>query len=329
MSELVDQLRGGALQEEMRTLHADLATARQALLDMNVAKAQQDKALVELQKRNKFLERHARIPTTLDKCVGTDPPPAVDTWVQVPHGIELYQARAFVPEGAAGSSLYTHGEGAGHGHTARAAVEASYTLQAQRTMAQGAGGSFSGSDMRLASGPQVRGHGMPPTGESVQGQQAGRRRMSAPPAPLLGPDGMPRQIQFYSTSGPSAPLPPVAEHGEEEEHVVAAVPAAEAELLAACGMVGTVAGSTARYTHAGTGFCFEVRPAPPDSEADAEGGEKHDWHYHLVNLGAAEPVLQQVPTLGPYLTSDFAFGAAMREFLVRSIAEGLAAAGYR
>jgi len=318
MAELVEQLRGGVVQDDLRSVNAELATARQALLDMDISCAQREKALVELQKRNKFLERHARVPNTEDKCVGTDTPQGVNTWVQAPHGMEMMQARAFVPEGAAGSSLYISGPGVGIEAAPGHVVDESYTLHRQRTVPFGLNGS---SDMHLDS--QRR--GLPGTGESVLQRVAGSRRMSAPAAPLVGPDGMPRQIQFYSTSGGrSGGLDAVPE--EEPANGASIVPGGEPELLAMCGMIAaSLPGGRTLYTHPFTGFRFEIGLAPPDTDdATDVDSVRMDLQYRPIAFGTAHAYIASIPDFGEFLLSDFQFASSKRLLLMRLITEGLA-----
>lgn len=200
----VEELQGNVIHDEMRSLRSQITALQQAIIDRDVAEAEKAKAIVELQQRNKFLERHARIPITSEKCVGTDPVTIVSAAVHLP------QARALIPEGADGSSLYI---GGGRGTMYRHPTgDASFSLKHQQTVAHGSGGFHGGSslvrmeddsDMQLASAGQYR-----PTAESVQGYRsthaAGNNRAQVPAAaatrPLVGADGVPRQIQFYSTS---------------------------------------------------------------------------------------------------------------------------------
>lgn len=236
MASLLAESRVEEVGVQNRTLRAELATARQALLDMEVAKAEQEKAIVELQKRSVHLERYARKkPAMVNKCVGTDDP------------VVIMQAHAMCPEGAAGSSLYRgYYPGMQHENMMQNqqqynhqqqqqpggfGVDAPYSLRNQRTVPY-----LSSSDMNLASNGvvavggggvgqqhqqqhqqqvqvQVQQH---MTEESVQANARdtirGRRVSGLPPVagPLHARPGqtaadVSRQIQFYSNSLSAVP----------------------------------------------------------------------------------------------------------------------------
>eukprot|EP00887_Chlorella_sp_A99_P003243 scaffold9.g3243.t1 len=162
---------GGAAAAAARQLQAELLAAQQGLLDLEAAALDKDKRIAELERRNVFLERHARIPVLADKCVQTDDAGVAHTAAQAPSlqpsGVELLEARALAPEGAAGGSVYRHARrpaAAGEGG-ASAAVDGSYTLPpptqlpAHRGAAAGAPPPPpplpTGSDMQLTGSGQV------------------------------------------------------------------------------------------------------------------------------------------------------------------------------
>ena len=185
MAALLAESRVEELAAQNRSVRAELATARQALLDTEVEKTEREKTVVQLQKRNTHLERYARMkPAMANKCIGTGDA-----------GVHVMQARAMAPEGAAGSSLYVAAHGGGYVSTMNITglmglgVDAPYSLRGQRTVAHAAtavgdgrgtmvsaaaaAAVLSGSDMHLASNHNhaaAGGGGDNLTASSVQGQ---------------------------------------------------------------------------------------------------------------------------------------------------------------
>lgn len=91
------------------------------------------------------------------------------------------------------------------------------------------------------------------------------------------------------------------------------------------------------YTHAATGYRFEVGPAPPEAESETEyeeegGGDNEeadsevfDMIYRVVDLGTARPLLERQP-LGESLMASFTFPQSQREWLMRTVMDALARA---
>ena len=326
MAALLAESRVEEVAVQNRTLRAELATARQALLDMEVAKTEQDKALVELQKRNVHLERYARKkPQMSNKCVGTDDP------------VPIMQARAMAPEGAAGSSLYrgiypgmqhenmmmqnTQQQPAGFG------VDAPYSLRNQLTVPP----FNSGSDMHVVSNgqPQPQQQVQHMTEESVQANARANmrgRRVSAPVAgPLQARPGqtaadVSRQIQFYSNSLSAVPE-------EEAEAAVAEAPRpretssparqqqqqqagsgapstggllsrGQGLMLAAHMDAKPLKGGKFQYTHHLTGYTFILGNDPDPTDPTMP---ELDIHYEPISFGTAEAALRKVCSNQPDL----------------------------
>jgi hypothetical protein len=314
MATLLAESRVEEVGDQNRTLRAELATARQALLDLEISKAEQEKAIVELQKRNVHLERYARKkPAMANKCVGTDDP------------VVIMQAHAMCPEGAAGSSLY-RGVYAGmqqhenmmmqQQHHGGFGVDAPFSLRNQRTAPY-----ISSSDMNLASnggagGPVQQQH---VTEESVQANARanirGRRVSALPvPGPLQARKGqtaadVSRQIQFYSNS-----LSAVPEEAHAQDAAVQAGPSQQEQqqqqlgsanapstgvllsrgqglMMAAHMDTKPLKGGKFQFTHHLTGYSFILGNDPdPNDPAMPE----LDIHYQPLHLGTAEAALRRV-----------------------------------
>jgi hypothetical protein len=315
-----------------RTLRAELATARQALLDMEVAKAEQEKAIVELQKRNVHLERYARKkPAMTNKCVGTDDP------------VVILQAHAMCPEGAAGSSLYRgYYHGMQHENMMNTnthqnqhqlggfGVDAPYSLRNQRTVPF-----LSGSDMNLASNGVVagqNGHFNQPnqqqhmTEESVHANARdnirGRRVSALPPVagPLHARPGqtaadVSRQIQFYSKESLSA-VPEEAVEQQQAPVAPASVPQNHQYVQQAQQPGSANAPSTGVLLSRGQGLMMAAHmDAKPlkggkfqfthhltgycfilgnDPDPNDPAMPELDIHYQPISLGTAEGALRKV-----------------------------------
>jgi hypothetical protein len=329
LAEQLEQAGAGDLAAEARTLRSDLATARQAIMDMERAAAEKDKEINVLQRRNAFLERHARVPEVSDKCTVTDVQPTATAAVQTREGVQLMQARAMAPEGAAASSMYTYSQPAGGRQQ-----EDSFTLPGQRTAARparnnkmGMHSSLAGSDMQLE------------TLESVQGRAHDGRRLSMPAVAggtmqhqLLAARRAtldPQQIQFYSNSR-SRGLDAVQEEPEDDPPAQAApqptstitsgtlLPEEEA-LVRLTGFVGEPKrGNGFRFTHVESGFAFELYPIPPD---------KHgiDQMYRLVSWGSAKEAFRVNADASTFdlLGGDFEFKSRARLELFTQICNPL------
>jgi len=324
MASLLAESKVEEVGAQNRTLRAELATARQALLDMEVSKAEQEKAIVELQKRNVHLERYARRkPAMANKCVGTDDP------------VVIMQAHAMCPEGAAGSSLY-RGFYPGMQHENMMqnqpqqpggfGVDAPFSLRNQRTVPY-----LSSSDMNLASNgvavggaqqQQVQTQQQHMTEESVQANARdtirGRRVSALPPVagPLHARPGqtaadVSRQIQFYSNSLSAVPeeaaqaegqkpLPQQQQQQEQLEEQPESANAPSTGLLLSRGQGLMMAahmdakplkGGKFQFTHHLTGYCFILGNDPDPTDPTMP---ELDIHYQPISLGTAEAALRKV-----------------------------------
>jgi hypothetical protein len=320
MAALLAESRVEEVGAQNRTLRAELATARQALLDLEVAKAEQEKTIVELQKRNVHLERYARKkPAMTNKCVGTDDP------------VMPMQAHAMCPEGAAGSSLYRgFYPGMQHENMMQTqqpgfGVDAPFSLRNQRTAPY-----MSGSDMNLASNGVVGAPGgvgvqvqqqqqqQHMTEESVQANARANirgRRVSALPVagPLHARPGqtaadVSRQIQFYSNSLSAVPEEAAEQQQqqqqfqqqqEQQQQPGSANPPSTGVLLsrgqglmmAAHMDAKPLKGGKFQFTHHLTGYCFILGNDPDPTDPTMP---ELDIHYQPISLGTAEAALRKV-----------------------------------
>jgi len=245
LADMLDKGQMDEIKQKLRAAESKVSELELEVNDLKVSVLEKDSRISELQKRNTFLEKYARIYATADKCVGTDQVHGVDMGVQAPHGVLRMQAKSMAPEGAPGSSMYTYGGvdaggprwGVPCGH-----LEKTFAMQPQVTAPNAS--SVSRRVSGVSVGPYLANMNnqaalLPGTKESHT--VPNNRRMSAPPVPLVGPDGQPRQIEFYSGSGHigtsdtkagSARLATVREEaGMETEKLDAALPEGERHLL--------------------------------------------------------------------------------------------------
>jgi hypothetical protein len=299
------------------------------MAELEAARLERDRSIAELQKRNAFLERHARVVATADKCVGGGAPGA-DAGCQAPSaGPGMLAARAMAPEGAPGSAAYAYGGAAGG--PAAQAMAATYSLEHQRTGRRPAPAGGSGSNMRLASGG---GPAALATAESVQqAADAARHRGSAPPALL-------RQQLLFASLSRSGGLAPVAEAPEGSAASAGGAGAAPAPagslpprsgaLLYAAGLSSTpLPGGRYRFTHEPTGFAFELGPAAayPDLASDDDDGDAGEMAYKPVALPPAVAPFLEPELMGSLLgDGGFRFQEAQREVLMTVIEGALAKA---
>ena len=244
LAEMLDKGHVDEITQKLRAAESKISELELEVNDLKVSGLGKDSRISELQKRNTFLEKYARIYATADKCVGTDQPNGVDMGVQAPHGILRMQAKSMAPEGAPGSSMYTYGgvdAGGPRWGVPRGHLEKTFAMQPQVTVPNASSVSrrVSGASVGPYHANLVNHAALPGTKESHT--VPNNRRMSAPPAPLVGPDGQPRQIEFYSGSGHtgtndtkagSARLETVREEaGMETDKQGAAIPEGERHLL--------------------------------------------------------------------------------------------------
>jgi hypothetical protein len=333
LAALVRELGGEERAAAARRLEADLLAAQATMAELEAARLERDRSIVELQKRNAFLERHARVVATADKCVGGGAPGA-DAGCQAPSaGPGMLAARAMAPEGAPGSAAYAYGGAAGG--PAAHAMAATYSLEHQRTGRRPAPAGGSGSNMRLASGGAAGGGpGALATAESVQhAADAARRRGSAPPALL-------RQQLLFASLSRSGGLAPVAEApegsaasaggGAAAPAPAGSLPPRSGALLYAAGLASTpLPGGRYRFTHEATGFAFELGPAAayPDLASDDDDDDAGEMAYKPVALPRAVAPFLEPELMGSLLgDGGFRFQEAQREVLMTVIEGALAKA---
>ena len=322
LAELLDKEHVSELNQTIRELKSRISELELEVNDLTISKMEKESRITELQKRNTFLEKYARIYSTADKCVGTDQIHGVDVGVQAPHGVAQLKARSMAPEGAPSSSMYTYGavdaSGPHWGGMHRGHRERTYDLQPQATIPH-----VRNENRAISSGV---------TGGSwhkneVLGTKESRahlnRRASATPESLIGPDGQPKQIEFYSGSResvqPSKKLDPVHEHGIRS---VAEISLEERELLIQFGLEAEISGPAVVYSHPQTGFMFKICPAEEEEEDD-ESGPMFDLEYIPLVWGSAQHAIGACETLQDQLLDRMSFMSKSRLFLLKEIGNAL------
>lgn len=299
---------GHELMQELQKKSAELLATQQALVDTQVSSVEKDNRITELTQRNTFLERWARKPCTVEKCIQTDNTGFMNVAVQAPswQGAQVMQARAMAPEGVPGSQLYnpiSMGE----------VVDASYSLVGQRTLAKPSVSdarfqNLSGQELYLAQARELH-------------KSARRASMSGASAPLpMGQDSVragvapPRMDKMTRMS-----LAPVV---EEEPLRLAPRPPTQPE--SGMPLLTTPLGDgVCQYKHPRSGFVFLVGPALPqlDSvgviESDA-GSTEGQLVYRPIEFGMADSVLPD------YLLDEIIFAEGQKENLVSNILSALA-----
>lgn len=300
-------------QELLARLHALEVEMTSHVLKMK----ERDAKIAELEERNAFLEKYAKVYPTKDMGVGTEGVQRVDVGIQAPHAVVQHRARAMAPEGAPSDSMYTYGAvdaaGPHFGGMHRGHQERTYDMLPQATIphhaggfgfeagagagAYAPGGSAGTSSVGVAAGQGAQ--GMPGTKES-------RMRKFAQQGPLVGPDGQPRQIEFYSGSEQA--------HGELDGrqdrdragevhargHAAGArdptpsflsVSPDEWRLLQQIGLTADIQGSAIVYKHPRTGFMFKFSRAVDDGEDEDDSAAGFDLEYTPVAWGRARAAI--------------------------------------
>ena len=321
LADLVDTDKVGELNQKARELQSRISELELEVNDLSISNLEKESRITELQKRNAFLEKYARIYSTADKCVGTDTMHGMDVGIQAPHGVAKMQARSLAPEGAPSNSLYTYGQVDAGGPTwglQRGQREWSYEMQPQATIPHvGPSGRYPSSTHGTVSGQQGKGE-IPGTKES---RAQVHRRVSVQPGSLLGPDGQPKQIEFYSGSRSSiqgSKLPPVQEGGDD----CARITKEEKELLDQIGLEAEVSGNGVIYNHPTTGFMFKICPAE-DEEDDEESGPSFDLEYVPLAWGTARDAIGQCQVLQDQLLERMSFMSGSKAFLLKEIGDAL------
>jgi len=318
LADLLDKDHIEDLKQKIRELQSRVSELELEANDLKIEKIEKDSRLIELQKRNTFLEKYARIYSTADKCVGTDQMHGIDVGIQAPHGVVKLQARSMAPEGIPSNSIYTYGavdaSGPHWGGMRRGHQEKSYELQPQATIPH------LPSDAKGASTGTVswqnKQTGVPLTNES----KAQRNRNAVTHSGLqLGPDGHPSQIEFYSGSRGSAQPP--QKHDSTHNSDVQISPEEE-ELLKQMGIDAEISGAAVVYSHPRTGFMFKICPAEDEDDED-DSGPAFDLEYVPLAWGNAREAISRCTTLEDQLLERMSFVSSSRNFLLKEIGEAL------
>lgn len=318
LAALLDKDHVDELNQKIRELQSRVSELELEANDLKVEKIEKDSRIVELQKRNTFLEKYARIYSTSDKCVGTDQSHGVDVGIQAPHGIANLKARSMAPEGIPTNSIYTYGavdaSGPHWGGMHRGHQEQTYDLQPQATIPHMASESKGISTGTVSW--QKRQTGVPLTKES---KAQGSRKVTMQPL-VLGPDGQPNQIEFYSGSHGSGQQS--VKHNSVHGHQRAEIPREEEGLLRQLGLDAEISGDAIVYSHPRTGFMFKICPAE-DEDEDDDSGPAFDLEYVPLTWGNAKEAIGQCQTLEDQLLERMSFVSSSRNFLLKEIGEAL------
>lgn len=318
LAELLDKDHVEELSQKIRELQSRISELELEASDLKIETIEKDSRIIELQKRNTFLEKYARIYSTADKCVGTDQSSGIDVGIQAPHGIVNLKARSMAPEGAPSNSIYTYGavdaSGPHWGGLRRGHQEKSYEYQPQATIPH------LQSEARGMSTGTVSWHnkqaGVPLTNESKAQKN---RKVVAQPV-VLGPNGHPNQIEFYSGSHGSEQRS--AKHNSTQEQTGAQISPDEAEILKQIGLDVEISGDAIVYSHPRTGFMFKICPAE-DEDEEEDSGPAFDLEYVPLAWGSARLAISQCKTLEDQLLERMSFVSSSRNFLLKEIGEAL------
>lgn len=318
LAELLDNDHVGELNQKIRELESRVSELELEANDLKIEKIEKDSRIIELQKRNTFLEKYARIYSTSDKCVGTDQSQGIDVGIQAPHGVVKLQAKSMAPEGIPSNSIYTYGavdaSGPHWGGMRRGHLEKSYDLQPQATIphlpSDGKGASTGTMSWQHKQG------GIPLTNES----KAQGKRKTVAHAFKVGPDGQPNQIEFYSGSRNSAQ--PSVKHDSAQNQNDFRVSPEEEELLKEFGLDVELSGDAVVYSHPKSGFMFKICPAEEEEEEE-DSGLAFDLEYVPLSWGTAKAVIGRCNTLEDQLLERMSFVSSSRNFLLKEIGEAL------
>jgi hypothetical protein len=126
----------------------------------------------------------------------------------------------------------------------------------------------------------------------MPGTKESRMRTFAQQGPLLGPDGLPRKIDFYAGSdqvrGEHDGTGIAADAGEAT-HSDLSVSPDERRLLQQIGLTAEGCGTAIVYKHPRTGFMFKFSRAEGDDEDDSAAG--FDLEYAPVAWGRARAAM--------------------------------------
>jgi hypothetical protein len=292
------------LEEKVIVLQSKVNGLEMEKDDMDLSIKEKESRIVELQKRNAFLEKYARVYPTTDAGIATDAPQRKDVGIQAPHAVAQHRAMAMAPEGVPSDSMYTYGAvdaaGPHFGGIHRGHQERTYELMPQATIPHQT--SRGTSSVGIAQGTAQPG---------IPGTKESRRRPYMPPpmsGPLLGTDGQPRQIEFYS--------------GSQSEKSLAQVSAAERQLLLQFGLDAEVSGEAVVYKHPPSGFIFKLSRAEMDDDDD-ESGSDFDLEYEPIAWGVARAAIGRCPKLEDQLLEKSYFKMNNRNDLLTEIGTAL------
>lgn len=308
------------LEEQNTDLSARVHGLEMEKVDLTLSLKEKEAKIAELQKRNAFLEKYARVYPTKDVGMGTEGVQRIDVGIQAPHAVVQHRARAMAPEGVPSESLYTYGAvdaaGPHFGGMNRGHQERTYDLLPQATIPHGgnvANGGYShhpgastGAGTAGTSSVGVAGPGAP----EIPGTKESRRRAAAQ-EPLLGPDGQPRQIAFYSGSDQDI---------DPRQQSEASISPDERRLLEQIGLEAAVEGAAVVYRHPRSGFMFKLSRTPEDDEDSAAG---FDLEYEPLAWGRAKAAIGNCARLQDQLLLTASFRWEDRTNLLNEIGAAL------
>jgi hypothetical protein len=311
------------LEEQNTDLSARIHGLEMEKVDLTLSLKEKEAKIAELQKRNVFLEKYARVYPTKDAGMGTEGVQRIDVGIQAPHAVVQHRARAMAPEGVPSESLYTYGAvdatGPHFGGMHRGHQERTYDLLPQVTVPHGAHGAngavagyshlpgaATGAGTAGTSSVGVAGPGAP----GIPGTKESRRRAVAQ-EPLLGPDGQPRQIAFYSGSDQEI---------NPRQQSEASISPDERRLLEQIGLEAAVEGEAVVYRHPRSGFMFKLSRTPEDDEDSAAG---FDLEYEPLAWGRAKAAIGNCARLQDQLLLTASFRWEDRTNLLNEIGGAL------
>ncbi len=318
--EKLDEMISSGYVEQLEEQNTDLSARVHGLemerVDLTLSLKEKEAKIAELQKRNAFLEKYARVYPTKDAGMGTEGVQRIDVGIQAPHAVVQHRARAMAPEGVPSESLYTYGAvdatGPHFGGMHRGHQERTYDLLPQATIPHGGNGGYSHHPAATDAGTAgtssvgVAGPGAP----GIPGTKESRRRAVAQ-EPLLGPDGKPRLIAFYSGSDQEI---------NPRQQSEASISPDERRLLEEIGLEAAVEGEAVVYRHPRSGFMFKLSRTPEDDEDSAAG---FDLEYEPLAWGRAKAAIGNCARLQDQLLLTASFRWEDRTNLLNEIGGAL------
>ena len=318
--EKLDEMISSGYVEQLEEQNTDLSARIHGLeiekADLTLSLKEKEARIAELVKRNAFLEKYARIYPTKDAGMKTEGVQRVEVGIQAPHAVVQQRARALAPEGVPSESFYTYGAvdatGPHFGGMHRGHQEQTYELLPQATIPHGRYGGYpphpsASTGAGTAGTSSVGGAGR--GASAIPGTKESRRRVAQ--EPLLGPDGKPRQIAFYSGSDKDV---------NPRQQSEASVSPDERRLLEQIGLEAAVEGAAVVYKHPRSGFMFKLSRTPEDEEDSAAG---FDLEYEPLAWGRAKPAIGNCRRLQDQLLITASFRWEDRSNLLQEIGDAL------